>query len=474
MAQPAEACEPLTNPSEVVGKYCVVYRGTCFFQDKYDNCHNAGAVGTIVVMLDDSTGAGWSMWVTSVTTPMVGIPNSLGESLRADWEAGRRDIKIGLGKGIGVDEPDPDYSHPEPLTTLNYYTGVKTEDEASHFTTVQTLLINAKTDMIHFIGVDGDGTAIQVYDGDQSPPLYMGNYTVGIHGYYDFIYREPGARQPGVTMAVTDPWYGTVTFFDMDDELNPRQIGQITYQACDPDYDALGFMVVHPSQQYLYMIPSLHLDACPYEIRLYDISSFASPTKVTNIHIPEVEYGADLYNMFFGLNNVASLIMSSKGVSWYDFSDPANPVPLAHIDISEIENTYTLGARSIRQLADGMSYVIMDETEYWYNYHAVTLVNPDEYPECDECPTCPTCSTWDQALAAYQASEEEKKCDDNESLWQVVAIIFIVLAILGCVGMAFFFFKWNMEVSFKFHQMGEMLEKDGSGTTTGGNNFDDP
>ena len=41
---------------------------------------------------------------------MVGVKNSIGESLRESWESGRRDITISVGKGIGVDSPDPEYS----------------------------------------------------------------------------------------------------------------------------------------------------------------------------------------------------------------------------------------------------------------------------------------------------------------------------------------------------------------------------
>ena len=44
------------------GKWCVVYRGACFFQTKWEMCHAAGAIGTILVTLDDSAGSGWMMW----------------------------------------------------------------------------------------------------------------------------------------------------------------------------------------------------------------------------------------------------------------------------------------------------------------------------------------------------------------------------------------------------------------------------
>ena len=54
--------------------------------------------------------------------------------------------------------------------------------------------------MAHFIGVNGVGSDIQVYDMDQSPPEYMGQYSVDIDGYNGFIYNEPNSGKPGVIM----------------------------------------------------------------------------------------------------------------------------------------------------------------------------------------------------------------------------------------------------------------------------------
>lgn len=442
IAEPLEACDPITNPEEINGNWCIVYRGACFFQTKWQMCHDAGAIGTIIVMLDDSTGAGWQIWVEAVTTPLIGIKNSLGEQMKAAWESGNKDVVLTVGRSIGVSTPDPEYSSPEPLKTMNYYTGEFTEDEASHFTTVQFLIYNSKSDYVHFIGVNGVGSDVQVYDMDQSPPLYKGNYSVGVDGHYGFIYNEPSSGKPPVIMYAVDAWGGTVSFFNMQDELNPSPMGSITYETCDaenPDNDYLEMAVVHPSNRYMYLIPSLHLGACDYQIRLYDISSLPTITKISNIHIPEVDNNADIYSINFGVNNIAALSLSSAGVSWYDFSDAANPTPVAHIDLSEIEDTYTLGVRKSVQLTDTDVWIIQDETEFWHNFHAVRLVSPSPSSEDGEASTV---------------------CDDDEkNTWQAVAIIFIVLTLLACCASMFFFQKWNMEVNFKFHQMGEYVEE---------------
>lgn len=450
MAQPFEGCTNITNPEEIDGKWCVVYRGACFFQTKWENCHAAGAIGTILVVLDDSTGAGWSIWVESISSPLVGITNSLGEDLRKTWEGGKKDVILSLGKGIGVDAPDADYSEPEPLRTMNYYTGELTEDDASHFQTVQSLIYNEKSDYVHFTGVDGVGSDIQVYDMDQSPPIYKGNYTIGVDGTYGFIYNEPNSGKPPVVMYATDAWDGRVTFYDMQDELNPVYIGELFYEPCDED-DFHGLTVLHPSQRYMYLVPSIHLGGCPYTIRLYDISSLTDITKITEIHIPEVDDNADIYSFNFGLNNIAALSLSSAGVSWYDFTDPANPVPVAHFDLSQVQDTYTLGVRGTRQLSDGDTWVIEDETEFWYNFHAVKLVDN------------PAAAVEPGAAAVGPAA---KSCDDDSDTWMAVAIIFLVLTVLSCLAAVLFFYKWNMEVNFKFHQMGEYVEETNKNRST--------
>ena len=62
--------------------------------------------------------------------------------------------------------------------------------------------------------------------------------------------------------------------------------------------------------RFLYLIPSIHLGACEYKIRLYDISSLPTVTKIAEIHIPEVEDGADISSVNFGMNNVKASIKS--------------------------------------------------------------------------------------------------------------------------------------------------------------------
>jgi len=459
MAQPFEGCDTITNPTEIAGKWCVVYRGACFFQTKWEKCHEAGAIGTILVTLDDSTGANWMMWVEAISTPMVAITNSLGEKLKKTWEGGKKDVTLSLGKSIGVAEPDPEYSSPEPLKTMNYYTGEFTEDSASHFSTVLSMIYNSKSDFAHFIGVDGVGADVQVYDMDQSPPLYKGKYNVGVDGVYGFVYNEPTSGKPPVIMYAMNAWEATVKFYNMNDELNPLLITTVSYEKCDDD-DILGNIVIHPSNRYMYLLPSIHHGTCDYKIRMYDITSLPGVMKLADIHIPEVDEGADIYSVNFGVGNIAALSLSSSGISWYDFTNAAAPTPVAHLDISEVEDTYTLGVRATKQSpSDPNVWIVADETEFWYNFHAVRIVDPT------------VCA---DAVAECEASKSKDDCDDSsKETWQAIGIIFIALSIVACCVAVFFFVKWNMEVSFKFQQMGEYVDQVGS--TNGGAKFtDDP
>ncbi len=71
LADPIQACDPLTNPGAVAGKIAVVDRGTCNFSIKVYNAQQAGAIGVLVV--NNAAGAPFGMapgdFATDVTIP---------------------------------------------------------------------------------------------------------------------------------------------------------------------------------------------------------------------------------------------------------------------------------------------------------------------------------------------------------------------------------------------------------------------
>merc|ERR1712062_788498 len=73
---------------------------------------------------------------------------------------------------------------------------------------------------------------------------------------------------------------------------------------------------------------------------------------------------------------------------------------------------------------------------------------------------------------AAKSEAEKTDCDDSaKSTWQAIGIIFIALTIVACLGLVFFFLKWNMEVAFKFQQMSEYVDQANSPHTSGGSKF---
>jgi len=431
IADPLNACGILNNPKDIEGQYCIVYRGGCEFQTKWNYCDAAGAIGTIVVMRDNQSGAGFMMWVDDVNTPMVGIHRDLGDKLKATYESGRRNVLISVGRGIGADAPDSNYTEADPLTVINYYTGVRSEDTASHFTTSWGLLYNDKTDWVHVLGVNGNDTENQVYDFDHTPPLYKGSYNTGVNGAYGFLYypEDDSNNRPQLVMWA-DGWDDVVNFFDMTDvdgnidELNPQLIQQVTYPRCVSARDRLGFVVMHPSQNYMYLVPGIHTMArvCSYEVRIFDLHDLNDIQFIGVVKIPEVNEGSNIFGWFWGDGNIAALTLSSNGVAWYDFTIPVNPTPVAHIDFNEIFGTYTLGARRAIQMSDGETWVIEDESETSNNFHAFKLV--------------------EKTLS--------KTCHEDDSSWMAIGIIFIIWTLIASAGAYYFYRAYHSQTAFKF------------------------
>ncbi|KAF6033566.1 Edem2 [Bugula neritina] len=49
IAEPLQACEPLTNQDDISGKVALAQRGSCTFMEKARTCQNAGAVAAIII-----------------------------------------------------------------------------------------------------------------------------------------------------------------------------------------------------------------------------------------------------------------------------------------------------------------------------------------------------------------------------------------------------------------------------------------
>ncbi len=84
-----DACQTITNPSELVGKIVVIRRGTCEFGSKILAAENAGALA--VIMVNNVPGGPISMGAgadgDSVTIPSIMIGQTDGEALIAELQA---------------------------------------------------------------------------------------------------------------------------------------------------------------------------------------------------------------------------------------------------------------------------------------------------------------------------------------------------------------------------------------------------
>jgi extracellular elastinolytic metalloproteinase len=91
---PFDACEVVTNPTEVVGKIAIVNRGNCTFPIKVLNAQNAGAIAVIVANWVD-TQPGSMGGTGAVTVPAVHIYRTLGNTIRTTINGGT-DVTVNL------------------------------------------------------------------------------------------------------------------------------------------------------------------------------------------------------------------------------------------------------------------------------------------------------------------------------------------------------------------------------------------
>jgi hypothetical protein len=84
-----DACTTITNPSEIVGRFALVDRGSCFFVTKAKNAQDSGAIGLIVVdNVVNSSPPPIGGTDPSVTIPVISLTKKDGDALRAQLAAG--------------------------------------------------------------------------------------------------------------------------------------------------------------------------------------------------------------------------------------------------------------------------------------------------------------------------------------------------------------------------------------------------
>lgn len=80
--EPHEACDPITNASEIKGRIALVDRGTCFFVDKIQQAQDAGAIAVIMVNNQDGDPIAMGGSSSTITIPGVMISKLDGALLK--------------------------------------------------------------------------------------------------------------------------------------------------------------------------------------------------------------------------------------------------------------------------------------------------------------------------------------------------------------------------------------------------------
>jgi hypothetical protein len=98
VADPVEACGPLTNAAAIAGRIAIVDRGTCTFVEKVEFAEAAGAIAVLVTNnaagLPPMGGASGSIGI-----PSLGITQALGDTLKANLPAPGVNATLGPDPG---------------------------------------------------------------------------------------------------------------------------------------------------------------------------------------------------------------------------------------------------------------------------------------------------------------------------------------------------------------------------------------
>lgn len=365
------ACTPLVNTAEMAGKFCLSDRGGCYFQTKYDNCKDAGALGAIVVNRDDSV---LSMGVKTIEPnyPFIMIGNGDGQIIKDKIAAGK-DVTLSAGRGVGPPQPLAEYTQPDAMGMTNIYTGERVIDTAP-FILAEDQIYDHETMLLYVFEIDGNRPAQNI----------IMNMTQVVDGSYPVVGTFGSSEDrtgwsiikndAGTFLAESVAWQDQGFLYDINGEnaVAPKKIATIPFQKWCPDLQwRYGGFNVHPTGDYIYAAQGLRSDICgdydgdgvagDYVQEIYDISDPYNPKFVKGFLMNEVEMGAVTMNggkWEWGRNGEAGISMTSAGFVLYDFSDPENPVAKSVIyDPAENVQDFTKGVLDARYGDDGFWYV---------------------------------------------------------------------------------------------------------------------
>jgi len=370
---PEWGCTELVNPDEVKDKYCITDRGGCFFQTKYERCMEAGAAATIVVNRDDSV---ITMGVTDIkpNTILIMIGKGDGQIIKDAIPSG--DITLSAGKSVGPPQPLAEYSQPDALGVVNAYTG-KRDLETAPFILADGFMYDVRNKLLYAMAVDGNTPEVNLVMNastvvDGSYPVISTFPSSADGSDFGLFYQDGGNR---VLLEEAIAWQGVVNLWDVTGDLiqAPKKLSTFNYTVWCPEGGyGFGGTEVHPSGDYIYLTMGIRDPVCPdydgdgdtgdYVTEIWDISDPENPKRAGDFQLDEVEFGALTKNgnsWTFGPNNIAAIPMTSSGLTFYDFSDPLNPVPVAP--------TYDPAANT-GDFTKGVFSAVFGNDGFWYVY----------------------------------------------------------------------------------------------------------
>ena len=336
------ACAPLTNDEAVSGSYCISYRGGCTFQDKYENCLDAGAVAGIVI---NSIDVYTTMPVVQIDPdfPFMFMTSSDGEELLSIL--GSEDsVRLSSGDSIAPTEPMEGFSDGSPFTAFNITNNSTIPLDEPPFSYVLWAAADDFRDLIYVLDREDTYTVLNVTDvvtGESSSYDVLGTFSVNEISFnsdlFDIFHQE------ATGISVLNGAQGNsgrsifLSLFDLTNPISPTLMSQIKLDDiyC-PELSPSNWVqtVADPKGEYLYVNPNLYKTAespdCPYPISVYNIKDLYNPKLIGSFTIPGVMPG-NFVRLHIGSNGVGAVRMENSGILFYDFSDPAKPERLTDI-----------------------------------------------------------------------------------------------------------------------------------------------
>ena len=365
IAFPIEACEALTNPNDITNRFCVVQRGACSYDIKYNHCVEAGA--QVVLIINNSDELPFIDTLESTPDiPLLMVTATDGEIIQS-LAGTSTSTTTTLTIGQSVPLQGEDYGKTYAAFNLADGTSIGIEVDEESF----------GIDYVYCAtGAASQGLIYATETADPPVTSYTINTTdISREGQFEPLFRfetSPYSNQ-WLEVVVEDQSYmvlATITdsfsVYDVRDPFTPPLLLNTTI--VDVSFcDAFIARKYFAKGSYVYIVgftrPPEDSESCPgvagigtYPGYIYDLSDPSNPVFVKHFAIPEVQVytGAEIYFGEGEYSDIAAIAMEASGLVFYDFTDPLYPVAVS--DVFHVNTTvpselgYLAGVFSLQTL----------------------------------------------------------------------------------------------------------------------------